>query len=249
MKKLFALVSAFTLLLTSCSSEDDSPSTPSNTPILLTKTIATDSNGNTTTTEYEYSGTKFIGYTDDEGYFDFTYTGDLITEVKYYESSTLAQTETFGYDANGRVITYVIVDNIHTDWGNKETYIYNSDGSVSVSYYIGDAFSQTTLNKTGTVYFVDNEVSQMVFVQGGSTWTRSYTYDNKNNPFKNVTGYDKIPFCGEYASGIIHNITEEDDSNNMDDVTASYTYNSNGFPVTSITTDFEVTNNQFFYNQ
>lgn len=245
MKKLLTLVSALVLVFTSCSNDDDSSSS-SSTPVLLTKTVETDTDGFTYTTNYEYIGTKLNKIVDDEGYFTFIYENDLITEVKYYESSTLLQTETYVYDSNDRVIEYVIVDNIDTSWGNKETYVYNPDGSISVSYYIGDAFSQTTLNKTGTINFVNGEVSQISFSDGR---TRSYTYDNKNNPFINVIGLDKISFCNQEASGILHNVTEEDDSADMDDLIASYTYNSNDFPVTSIETDFEVINVQYFYNQ
>lgn len=252
MKKLLTLVSALALVFNSCSkSEDDNnlvPVTPSNS-ILLTKIITTDNNGNISTTNYEYSGNKLIKMIYDDGYFTFTYQNDLIVEAKYYESNVLTQTQTYEYNSNGEVITYVIIDNIDTDWGNKETYVYNPDGSISVNYYIGDAFSQTTLNKTGTINFVGGEVNQMIFVQGGNTRTRTYSYDNMNYPLINVTGIGKISFCGQDASGILHNIIEEDDSADMDDSTASYTYNSNGFPVTSIETDFEVINRQYFYNQ
>ncbi len=246
MKKFLFFVSVLALAFTSCSEESSNSSSNNNTPILLTKIIETFPDNSSWTTQYEYSGTKLVKQIDDDGHFTYTYTNNLITEVKYYESNTLAQTETYDYDANDRVITYTIIDNLDTNWGNKETYVYNPDGSISVNYYIGDAFSQTTLNNTGTINFTNGEVSQISFSDGR---TRSYTYDNKKNPFINVTGFDKISFCNQEASGILHNITEEDDSADMDDLIASYTYNSNDFPETSIETDFEVINIQYFYNQ
>ncbi len=187
MKKLLYLFSAIALTLTSCSSEDDSNNSSSS--VLLTKIIETFEDNSTITTEFEYSGNKLVRMSDDDGYFDFTYTNDLITEVKYSESDILLQTETYQYDTSGRVTTFILVDNIDTDWGNKETYTYNADGSVSVNYYSGDAFSQTNLDRTGTITFLNGEINQISFSDGK---TITYSYDNKNNPLKNITGYDKI---------------------------------------------------------
>ena len=130
MKKLLYLFSAIALILTSCSDEDDS--TSSSNSGLLTKIIETFEDDSTLTTEFQYSGNKLVRITDDEGRFDYTYTNDLITEIKYYESNTLLQTETYQYDTSGRVTTFILVDNIDTDWGNKETYTYNANGAAII---------------------------------------------------------------------------------------------------------------------
>lgn len=184
--------------------------------------------------------------TDDEGRFEFTYTNDLITQVKYYESNTLLQTETYQYDASGRVTTYIIVDNIDTDWGNRETYTYNSNGTVLINYYYGDAVSQTNFDKTATVTFLNGEVNEFSFSDGQ---TITYTYDNMNNPFKNVTGFDKINICNQEGSGVLHNVTQEVYTDISENISTTYTYNSNDYPATSVETSFEVTNAQYFYNQ
>jgi len=255
LKKLLYLFSALALVFPSCSPAAPAPVVPApvaSTPVLVTRTIETLDDGSTFTSEYEYLGTKIVKTTDDEGYTTCDYTGDLITEFKYYESSILVQTEKYEYDINENIITYTIIDNIDTSWGNKETYTYNANGTISVNYYIGDAFSQTTLNKTGTISFVGGEVSQITFNQGGVIRTRTYTYDNKNNPFINVTGLDKIAFCGQVASGNLHNITQEDDSDDSDNYTYTYNYNSNNYPINESETagySGEVTTTQFFYNQ
>lgn len=245
MKKLLILVSALALVFTSCSSESSSSS--SNTPILVTKIIETFEDNSTWTIQYKYSGTKLVKIIDDEGYATFTYNGNLITEVKHYESNTLVQTDTYEYDANGKVVSFVMIDNIDTDWGDKETYTYNSNGSITVNHYIGDAFSQTTLNDTGTITFLNGEIYQ---ISNSSGKTTTYTYDTKNTPFLNVTGVDKIAYCGFEGQGVLHNIIEEDDSDNLDDMTVVYMYNSNDFPVSSIITyPGEVITEEYFYNQ
>ena len=68
------------------------------------------------------------------------------------------------------------------------------------------------------------------------------------NPFKNITGYDKINFCNQEGTGVVHNIIQEDDSTDLDDISTTYTYNSNDYPITSTETGFEVTTAQYFYN-
>lgn len=244
MKKILLLAAGLAMFMTSCSSDDSSKS--ASTPVLLTKLIETFEDNSTLTTEYEYSGTKLIRMTDDEGRFEFTYTNDLITQVKYYESNTLLQTETYQYDASGRVTTYIIVDNIDTDWGNRETYTYNSNGTVLINYYYGDAVSQTNFDKTATVTFLNGEVNEFSFSDGQ---TITYTYDNMNNPFKNVTGFDKINICNQEGSGVLHNVTQEVYTDISENISTTYTYNSNDYPATSVETSFEVTNAQYFYNQ
>ena len=47
---------------------------------------------------------------------------------------------------------------------------------------------------------------------------------------------------------MLHNIIQEDDSTDLDDVSITYTYNSNNYPITSTETGFEVTTAQYFYN-
>ncbi|MVO09307.1 hypothetical protein GOQ30_09070 [Flavobacterium sp. TP390] len=244
MKKFFALLSAFTLVLISCSSDDSSNDS---TPILVTKIVETYDDNSTWTVQYEYSGTKLVKVTDDDGYSLFTYQNDLITEIKHYEASELISTETYTYDSNGRVITYIDVDNVNPDWGTKETYSYNANGSISVNYYIGTSVSQTTLNDTGTISFLNGEISQIELTSGKTT---TYSYDAKNTPLLNVTGVNKITFCGFEGEGIMHNIIEEDDSEDINDMSVVFVYNNNNFPVSStVTYDSEVITEQFYYNR
>ena len=54
MKKLFTLVSVLILVLSSCSSEDNS------TPILISKLITTYDDGSSLTIDYSYSSNKLL---------------------------------------------------------------------------------------------------------------------------------------------------------------------------------------------
>lgn len=70
-----------------------------------------------------------------------------------------------------------------------------------------------------------------------------------NNPFKNVTGFDKINICNQEGSGVLHNVTQEVYTDISENISTTYTYNSYDYPATSVETSFEVTNAQYFYNQ
>jgi len=229
------------MTLTSCSSDDSNDGASG--VVLLKKVVDTYSDGTTMTSTATYNGTKIKKISTDDGFtLDFTYTGNLITKMEYKFMGTLFQTDIYSYNASEQLVSYVRLE--HTDeYGAKEVYVHNPDGTISVTAYSGDLTSQTTLDGTGTITFLGNgEVGTIT-----STFSDDhiYTYDNKNNPFKNVTGYDKISWVGAEATGIMHNITLDD---SYVDTTTTYTYNSNDYPTTATENyDGDVTTSEFFY--
>ena len=248
MKKILCLFGALTFALTSCSSDDDSSGSPSSDLVLLKKTITTDSDGEKVTVTYKYNGNKIVSITDSQGEFDryFTYTGDLITKIEYkLPGGAVDQINTYEYDSNNRLITFIRVEPFD-EWGSKEVYTYNNDGSVSIKSYSGDDKTQTVFDGDGKVIFTDGEVTKITTNYSPS---RSYIYDDKNNPMKNVLGFDKLAFEDSEASGILHNIVSEKDLD-YDEVTATYvfTYNSAGYPTKSTESEEgEVATVEFFY--
>lgn len=238
MKKLICLFGLSALLLTSCSSSDSSSSTTDESDVLVTRTVETYANdGSVVTTNYTYNGKKAVQSTDSDGYYDkFIYTGDLLTRVEYYNfDDELEQTETFTYNSSGQVITYVRSEPID-DLGVRETYVYNSNGTVSTTSYIGNATSQTTAAETGIIHISGGEVTMTELSSGEM---HMYTYDTKNNPFKNVTGFDKILFVeGESTGGFNHNIvTDTYTGFGTEVVNSVYTYNAMNYPLTAAETE------------
>ena len=238
MKKLVCLCAFSTLLLTSCSSGSDS-STTTESDVLVTKTVENYAlDGSTVTTNYTYNGKKLVKSTDSDGYHkDYTYTGDLITKIETIDDSnaTLMQEQTFTYNASGQLVTYIIKD-FDSGEGDRETYVYNSDGTISTAAYSGNLTTQTNSVSTGVVHFTIGEVTSVNNIEtlGGTTSTTTYTYGTKNHPFKNITGYDKISFIDSDAAGITHNVlTQSYTSGSQTDVTTTtYTYNALNFPMT-----------------
>ncbi|OXA83397.1 hypothetical protein [Flavobacterium hercynium] len=259
MKKILCLFCALTLALTSCSS-DDSPSDPdpsSETPpvvtappvvtvppvvsvpsdpaklVLLKKVILTGENGKTTI-NYNYDGNKIVSIiddTDDSGMY-YTYTGDLITKLEFkFADGTVEQTNTFTYNADGKLATFLRVEeNNNVLQGHKEVFTHNADGTITAKSYIGDDITQTNPSGTATIKFLNGEVSEITATNSSN---HKYLYDDKNNPAKNILGFDKICFADLEGTGIFHNqISDTSDGDVWS--TYSYTYNVDGYPVKSI---------------
>lgn len=241
MKKLICSACFIALSLTSCSSGGDS-STSSESDVLVTKTAETYANdGSVITTNYTYNGKKMVKATDSDGYYEtYTYTGDLLTRVNYLSDlDELEETETFTYNANNKLVSYVRAE-LFDDSGVKETFVYNSNGTISTTTYSGDATSQTNVLNTSLINFSGGEVSVTQLFSGSTlVSTHTYTYDTKNSPFQNVTGYDKIAVLEVESVGLNHNILTDsyNEFGNNYITTSVYTYNSLNFPLTNAETE------------
>lgn len=243
MKKLIFGMSALVVLFSSCSGSDDEGSSNNNT-ILLKKTVENGPEGEVITTA-TYNGTKISRITTSNGTtIDFTYTGDNITKMLWKSDGIVFQEDLYTYAADGRLDTHVMLDH-DMQWGSREVYSYTGQTSATVQNFSGNLASQTLPGETHTITFQNGEVAQIT----KPSETLTYTYDDKNNPFKNVTGYSKITFVDGGASGIMHNVTAEA-STGGGSTTYTYTYNSNNFPATATENwDGDVYTTTFTYQQ
>lgn len=258
MKKNFILISAIALVFTSCSS-DDSPSEEVSSSVLVKKMIlmSTDEGDDSywnNTINFSYNGTKLTQSIDEDGYKSvYTYTGDLITKIEYFDGSTLDSQDLFSYNSNGKLIEYRDLD-VSNDYERKFTYTYNSNGTVTVTEYTGTIGNTTVSLFTPNIY---------TFANGELTSTDNISiisYDSKNNPFKNVTGYQEImtlEFTDDYMITFGRNqnfVSAPVGTSTTEGSFSTYTYNSDNYPVTSATTanysgGFSGTVNvQYFYN-
>ena len=236
MKKIILLLSVVALILYSCNTDDTTtPVAPVNTANILVKKIVTtsvddpDSNG---TSIFTYSGLKLAGIqVVGVGKSLFYYTGDLITKIEAFEGTSVVERELFTYNSNGKLIEYrdqSLVDNLE----HKYLYVYNSDGSVSYTDNFG-IINNTNPNSSGVNIYTNNELSSRSF----SNQTDSYVYDNKNSPFKNITGLSNLLTLREFADDYLvffgkdkNVIKVTDNSDQTIGVFCTYTYNSNNFP-------------------
>ncbi|MGL2966381.1 hypothetical protein [Flavobacterium sp. XGLA_31] len=229
MKKLLMLTVLSSLLFASCSSSDSSPMTEND--VLMTKTITYHNGTPVVTSTFDYEGKKIKKGTASNGYYqNFFYTGDLLTKVEYYDDSdVLIYRETYAYNDNNQLTTYTWLE-LTDNYGSKEIYTHNGNGTISVNKYYGNLTEQNNFSDSGTIYFTNGDVSMIDMNLGGMD---TYGYDAKNSPFKNVTGVDKINFTDGDPIGVFHNIvTETHEDGSSSTITNTYTYNGQNFPLT-----------------
>lgn len=261
MKKIILLICA-TVLFISCSKSSDELVTPAPTPTpsgsVLLKKFITNQTGITgsITTDITYNGNKLIKSVSTDGTSKvFTYTGDLITKTENFEGSVLDTSEILIYNTDGKLIasTGFIYTNPTTATGTKITYTYNTNSTISFTVYTGNLSSQTLLQSTGIATLVNGEITKIEKYTGNSTTNpkvQNFTYDAKNNPLKNITGYGASSFIEETPSGFTQNVlTLIDVANSNNNETNTYTYNSNNYPLTQtkVSNIAGTINTQYFY--
>jgi len=256
MKKIFTLAAIALFTLASCSDNDATPTTPEENVVLLKKTIENDVDGDFTTT-YAYDGTKLTGINYSDGTYDaITYTGDLITQwVEYYEDGSTHTKFIYEYNSQQKLKSFYWLD-YEYDTFTKYDYTYLPNGSIS--YTVSYSDDEVTFNIPGDGGMIyPNRVEEYITDDIPEPYTYAYnnTYDDKNNPLKNVTGFEKINFAGtDEGTNFGHNITiiKATNSNGNSEqtlFTCSYVYNPEGYPVSStgIYNGTDITETQYFY--
>lgn len=252
MKKLLTMAFVAMTMMTSCSDDDssDTNNNPGGDGPLLTKLVET-YDGETYTTNFHYNGNKLTGYSDNEGFeTEFTYTGDKITKIEAFDEGDLVNEHIYEYHPDGKLAKHIEIyyydGSAH---GTKMLFNHNGDGTVYIAIFSGDQTAQTIAEGTGAINMVNGNIESVSIVtEDGDEFEYTYTYDNKHNPFKNITGYEILMFSD--LQGGVNNVTSETDTEWGDVMTTTYTYNAEGYPVTSSDTwDGEPDGDyEYFYN-
>jgi len=256
MKKTIFSIFAFALFsLVSCTGDDDVTTDSGTTSDVLVKRIIRsqeDPDGFNDIITYTYDGNKLL----EGNYLDGTkekyyYTGDLITKIEYFVDSELEYQEVFAYDSNGRLAEYKFEDLVD-DSEENFLFAYNANNTITETFYVG------TTPQTRTITVENDEISKIV-QNGVGGKTYKYSYDTKNSPFKNVTGYAKIAyaFAGDFElEGRNHNIALiRNETDSFDYTVNTYVYNSNDYPTRVVSEaalfdeadDVETLTVQYFY--
>ena len=209
MKKLVSILSLLTIVLTSCSGSDDSEGQVAllNFP---SKTIDYyQDSGNTVGSRegtFNYNGDKLneIFYNASQRKV-FTYTGDFITKVEFYEASVVRFIENFSYN-NGKLSIYEKFD-LLTNRNENIVYTHQADGTITYQKLIyTSSVSNPTETITGTLFFESGNLVKDDYVytfNNTSTNEINYIerilqYDSKINPYKNIKGFSLLlPWINE----------------------------------------------------
>jgi len=248
-----AAIALFTM--SSCSSDDAAPSNPNVNPvgeiILPRKIIETIPLIGSNTTIYNYdSQNRLISFATKTGVITttVTYTNGLITSMtsKDLEGNWM-EPSTYTYDNNNRLSAYQSYT--PSIFGFPESvdrfeYTYNDNGTITEKWYTGEN-EPTELNKTSIFTLSEGNIIQAVETDAMGNYTTTYSYDTKNNPYKNIPGYDKIVLLS-IRQGTNNVLSETIGASNT---TTTYTYNENNYPLTSasIRNGEAATSMQYFY--
>jgi len=226
---------AFIILLvtfSSCSKSD----TNTQVPILLKKRIITNSSGSVNKTSFTYNGNKIVScesiITGIDNYKElYTYTGDKITKIELYDTTNNSLTKTCDYTYLNGVLSTQISTSAGSYFKDKKLYIKNTDGTVNFEEStINTATNLETTICTGKYTYTNGNFFKSEFTIGNKTTTTINEYDNKNNPMKNILGFNLF-FSEAFVS--FNNLTESTQTYGTAITTYSaiYTYNENKYPI------------------
>lgn len=228
MKKLLYLFSASLLVLSSCSSDDDTTAT------VLLKKASYVSTGESFTTDFTYSGNKLVSWVDSFGdKKTFTYTGDLITKiVDTDDKGNVDYTTEFTY-TNGKLTSEISLET-GDDYKYKTKYVHNTDGTISFEEFrVAVATGkEEKYGDIGKYTFKNGNLVKKEKSYYGTNSSETYEYDAKNNPFKNVVGFNLFVNDeeGAYVNNIVKRTYSNSNSTGTSTNTYEYKYNAEGFP-------------------
>ncbi len=228
MKKIIASLSIVLFSIVSCSKEEvATPEVLGNLPIRIENISEGDGNS---TTNITYNGNKIVESSDtgNNGIVYktvFTYNGDLIVKLESYKGSVLKDSDEYIYE-NNKIKTILSLDNRVNFQTNlpyvektKKVYTYNTNGTILEEQFI--LVNGVYVNQNRTKLFTYNSTGNLIKSEENSTnsyfngttniittsnYTYTYEYDNKNNPFKNITGLNKISFSDTFS---VNNVNKE----------------------------------------
>ena len=250
MKKFLTMAALALFMMTSCSDDDSSSNNNNTDTVLLKKTIETDEFGDEWTIHYFYEGTKLVKLVDPDGTQTFSYTGDLLTKITSSDDDGFMQEETFTYNPDNTLKTHLmLITDFGEEIGFRYEYTHNSAGNITKKFYTGNHNAQTQLNDTSVITLSNGNITSIetTYASGGTN-NITYTFDNKNEPRKNITNYSTFILASDSEGGVNNILT----GSTYGESTRTYTYNNDNYPLTSTETISydgitEVYNTQYFY--
>ncbi|MHC0446169.1 hypothetical protein ACWA1F_12220 [Flavobacterium sp. 3-218] len=250
MKKLLLLFIAFNLV-TSCSS-DENPSVSDNT-IILPKTISyiypNVYLGTNKISTLKYDGKKIVSSIDSDSKSIFMYSGDVITKQVFFrldqqKNETKIREVDYTYE-NGKLKTRIYKTNITVDYPEgeyieKTVYAHTSNEFISYTKYSLDkkTKAETKISEGNLTYKDGNLIKEQQKVNA-VTQTQVYDYDSKNNPLKDIAGFDlllnEVAYYGK--NNILKTTKTSSENSNTSVFVTSYTYNDNGYPLKNTSLD------------
>lgn len=244
MKKHLCLFVVAALTLTSCSSEGSSENEAN---AVLPKTVSykySDSPGDNDFATMTYDGNKIVSaaYTESDKEV-YTYTGNFITKIEdFAEEGNISSKNEITYE-NGKLKIDVLTEIAPTvTYISKRVYTYNANGTISfINYSVDPTTKIETKRSEGILTYVNGNLTSKAENFESYSYTKTYEYDAKNNPFKNILGFNLI--IDHETSASLNNVTKlttvySREGNVTTNIFNSvYEYNDKAYPTKQTQTD------------
>lgn len=259
MKKSFNIIwiiSAFLAVFYSCSKDKDDSGK------LVKQLVEVSADGASHTTDFSYNGNEIKSIDDVKQHTDFSYMDGVITKITVLDKTNqVLNTIEYSY-LRGQLITAKSLNNYIIN------YAPNSDGSIAYEKLDIKSGNQEVKLYHGVLYFekknlikdertFDNAPSGVT-----STYSISFEYDSKNNPFYSILGYEKLLDHNDIISpnnsliSVVTNSSAKDDqiTSSANFYKNTFKYDEDGYPTEKISEsampvdgNSEYLKSQYFY--
>jgi hypothetical protein len=234
MRKIL-LSALFFGLIFSCSNNDNRSDSYSDDVILPVKIAETDDN---TEASIKYNGAKIVEIINSEGSkMVYQYEGDNIVKItSHNEKGQIDMTEVLSYK-NGKLMGNIVteIDNVGAPNEKKQIGIFTYEW-IDANHVTENQTSNTNTTPVITDYFFSNGnlTKQVVVYNSGSFSSKyeyNYSYDNKNNPMKNIKGMNALLDKDFGSNNLIKEETTNNTGGSISSSVTTYTneYNSNNY--------------------
>lgn len=189
---------------------------------------------------YEYDNNKLMKisyatqYHNSAGSRDFIYENERLLKVNQFdENNLLIEYIELKYNSDNTLEEYIQY-NLVENSAIKHILTYNFNSNISVISFTGDFTSQENLQDE-TTYTLD--ILKNITKIKGEHYLTIFTYDKKNNPFKNIFAKDILNLIGilHYGldRGVVNNCLSYNvtyDNRVTTHVDLIYLYNENSYP-------------------
>ncbi len=243
--KQFLLITLSITFFT-CSTESvNNPEEEENTDSTLIKKIVYDKGtANEYTETFNYEGNKLTSVDAGDGYKNiYTYDSDNnLIKDDFFEKNELIASVSLEYNSDDKVAMYIetfFEGSGLSDRQYKHVLTYNNDGTITSKVYGNYNGTGFQLDFTEIITLDGKNILEVSHNDG---YKIAYTYDKKNNAFKNIHAIEVLNMLSENEFGsliygntnnILSFIESGASSYNYID-TYEYTYNENDYPKTCI---------------
>ena len=196
-----------------------------------------------------YDGNKIVNSTKKDSRTVFTYDGNVIVkQVKYFlqNGKETKFTEVYYSYENGKLKTRTIRESFSQNYPEgqyiyKTVYTHTSDALITyINYSVNADTKIETKDTNGNLTYSNGNLTKEEQFSGTSKSERVYEYDSKNNPYKNILGFDLLlNEIDNYAKNNRTKTIRSEVGLPVANYLTNYTYNEDGYPSksTSFTSD------------